>query len=210
MVILVPEMVSRMAAEHAKFQDEEYASVPEEASKGEDEGPPPRDHVLLSGRFTTDNPKIKNYMAKVQRELNALGIATFMVNTKRDFGAETMRGLGGARCMVAFCNSSYGEKTSDTYETYCELKHAYENHEIDLIPVQLCTKWPPQPPGQAGKDLCTFVLGKSKVKIKGLESDDTYKAAHKLAADIRDHIKGLGVLDQVGREPPLAAVQENE
>ena len=132
-------------------------------------------------------------MEKVGRELNELGVSTFLVNTKRDFGAETVRGLGGARCMVAFCNSSYGEKTSDTYETYCELKHAYENkHDIDLIPVQLCPTWPPQPKGDEGKHLCNFVLGSSKVRIKGIEGDK-YKPAHKLAADIRDHIEGLGV-----------------
>ncbi|CAE7200076.1 unnamed protein product [Symbiodinium microadriaticum] len=70
----------------------------------------PRDHVMLSGRFTSKE-KV-DYLRAVEKELQAMNIKTFLVDTKRDFGPPTMRGLSGARVMVAFCTSAYGEENN--------------------------------------------------------------------------------------------------
>ena len=125
-----------------------------------------------------------------------------MVNTRRDFGPETMRGLAGAVIMVAFCTADYGEKTRGVYETYSELRHAMENwQEITLIPVKMCKKWPPSPPGQEGKDLCKMVFGHSRIVIEGLRTDEDgiclFKPAKDLAIEILDHIQELGLLHEV-------------
>ena len=144
-----------------------------------------------------------NYFRAVDHELQVSGVKTFLVDTKRDFGVEAMRGLNGARIMVALCTSTYGEKTSGTYDTYAELKYAAENPDkLHIIPVQLCVKWPPVPPGpQEGRDLCNFVFGQSRVRVYGVEQNHEgqycYREPREIAKKIYQHVEDLGLLTVV-------------
>ena len=122
-----------------------------------------------------------------------------MVNTVKDFGTETTDYLCRARVMVAFCTSTYGEFTTGTYETYAELKYAYEHpQEIGLVPVKLIKHWPPKPDGpEQGRHMCAVAFGPSRFFVDGLDHEGCYLAPDVVARKIVKHIHRLGVLDQV-------------
>lgn len=104
---------------------------------------------------------------------------TFMVDAKpgQSFAKQTLEGLVGARVLVAFCTADYGEKTGVGYETFVELRYAYENH-LPIIPLKLCTVWPPQPPDLEGKAQNRIVFTQGLVYI-----EDIYMKAPKMVAE---------------------------
>ena len=146
----------------------------------------------------------KQYMMMVRDALEGLKVRTFMVDAKpgQDFGEQTTLGLHSAAAMVAFCTSTYGEKTGAGYETYEELKHAHEsNGKIFLIPLKLNPQYPPQPPGKQGQALCQLVFSRSKVFIDGLETgrdgDLRFKPAMRVAKEIWQCLKDADKLSLV-------------
>eukprot|EP00438_Fugacium_kawagutii_P027362 Skav223179 [mRNA] locus=scaffold2044:181855:192139:+ [translate_table: standard] len=114
------------------------------------------------------------YMAEVAEELEKLNILTFVVKAAagQSFGEQTARGLATAKVLVAFCSSTYGQKTGVGYETYEELKYVYERQqECILLPVKLSPLYPPCPPDNEGKYLCQLAFSPSTVYIDGLRED---------------------------------------
>lgn len=143
-------------------------------------------------------------MMMVRDALEGLNVRTFMVDAKpgQDFGEQTTLGLHSAAAMVAFCTSTYGEKTGAGYETYEELKYAHEsNGKIFLIPLKLNPQYPPQPPGQQGQALCQLVFSRSKVFIDGLETGPDgglrFKPAMRVAKEIWQCLKDADKLSEV-------------
>lgn len=149
-------------------------------------------------------------MMMVRDALEGLNVDTFMVDAKpgQDFGEQTTLGLHSAAAMVAFCTSTYGEKTGAGYETYEELKYAHEsNGNIFLIPLKLNPQYPPQPPGREGRALCQLVFSRSKVFIDGLETgrdgDLRFKPAKRVAKEIWQCLKDADKLSLVTDDPIL-------
>jgi len=103
-----------------------------------------RVHVMLSGRFNL--PAKTTFIRDVRDHLKGLGVPVYMVEAGpgEQYGPQTDYGLYHMKAMVAFCHEDYGEKTTGTYETYKELKYAYERH-IPIFAARLCDQWPPAP-----------------------------------------------------------------
>ena len=129
--------------------------------------------------FWTLEKETMDYMKAVKKGLEELGEKTFMVDAKpgQSFAKQTLEGLVGARVLVAFCTADYGEKTGVGYETFVELRYAYENH-LPIIPLKLCTVWPPQPPDLEGKAQNRIVFTQGLVYI-----EDIYMKAPKMVAE---------------------------
>ena len=199
----------RRSPEQEDEQIEQTVQPPESVSEvvyqaSPDIRPPPiaRNHVLLSGRFVKEERVA--YMQEVNTCLEQLGIRTFKVEAAagQDFGQMTAEGLKGARVMVAFCTSSYGEKTGAGYETYEELKYVHEHRgECILIPVKLHTTYPPQPPGSEGQSLCSLAFSQAAVYINGLAMNDKgeqqFQAPEWVAEQVKECLKRQNLLDQV-------------
>eukprot|EP00438_Fugacium_kawagutii_P011714 Skav213089 [mRNA] locus=scaffold512:34840:35202:- [translate_table: standard] len=96
------------------------------------------------------------------------------------FGPMTIRGLARASAMVAFCTDDYGEKTGAGYETFEELKFAWDN-KLPIIPVQMCKEFPPQPLEEEGCDQNLFVLKKDLIRIVDTEAKDPERVANEIA-----------------------------
>ncbi|CAE7240339.1 unnamed protein product [Symbiodinium sp. CCMP2592] len=160
-----------------------------------------RDTVLLSGRFTKAD-KVA-YMRDVEKELQKCGIRTFMVKAGagQDFGVLTAMGLHRARAMVAFCTSTYGERTRVGYETYQELKYVHENGEdgakIALLPIKLAEVYPPCPPDEVGRSLCRLAFSRSLVYVDGLLDGTSYKQAEDVAKLIVESLRRMNLLHEV-------------
>ena len=142
-------------------------------------------------------------MSNVEHELQQKGLRTFMVKATagESFGEQTAHGLANAAVMVAFCSSTYGEKTGVGYETYQELKYVHEHSsECALIPCKMSPLYPPCPPDDAGQNLCKLVFSPSLVYVDGLEEkNDTpvYIPSGELANKIYEAIEKSGRLKEV-------------
>ena len=66
------------------------------------------------------------------------------------YGNETMNGLANMYAMLAVCYDTYGAKTESPYSSYAEVCYANE-HGVRIIPLKLCSKWPPAPRDSDGK-----------------------------------------------------------
>eukprot|EP00438_Fugacium_kawagutii_P015825 Skav211384 [mRNA] locus=scaffold2406:204230:205827:- [translate_table: standard] len=171
---------------------------------------PKPNHVMLSGRFLKDRfadsrtaSRIR-YMKDVKTALEGLGIRTFMVDVEagQSFGERTMAGLASARVMIAFCTSTYGERTGGGYETYEELKYAYEHrNECHLIALKLSETYPPVPPDPDGQSLCKFVFSPGTVYIDGLTPNSSghmkFKDSQDIASNILQCLQDLHLFDEV-------------
>jgi len=200
--------VSDIVDVHDAFAEEVIARVPAgPANKKTPQASAPefpvrevRDTVLLSGRFTQAD-KVA-YMRDVEKELQKCGIRTFMVKAGagQDFGVLTAMGLQRARAMVAFCTSTYGERTRAGYETYQELKYVHENGEdgakIALLPIKLAKVYPPCPPDEVGRSLCTLAFPRSLVYVDGL-AGTSYKQAEDVAKLIVESLRHMNLLHEV-------------
>lgn len=143
-------------------------------------------------------------MKDVKAALEGLGIRTFMVDVEpgQSFGERTMAGLAFARVMIAFCTSTYGERTGGGYETYEELKYVYEHRdECHLIALKLNETYPPVPPDADGQSLCKFVFSPGTVYIDGLTPDPSgqmqFKDSRDVAFNVLQCLQKLNLLDEV-------------
>ena len=50
------------------------------------------------------------------------------------------------------------------YETYVELRYAYDNG-LEIIPIQLCDTFPPRPPDLAGRSQNNFIFSRDMMRI---------------------------------------------
>ena len=139
----------------------------------------------------------------LSKQLTRIGIRNIFVNTAGDFGVATDACLAQARILLALCTSTYGEKTTGTYETYMELKYAREHPgHVRLVPVKLHPKYPPEPPGpEEGRNQNQVAFSPSLIYINGINetSSGTYCKVHprQLAIDIARHIHDLGLWSDV-------------
>eukprot|EP00438_Fugacium_kawagutii_P029599 Skav235413 [mRNA] locus=scaffold924:43650:44303:+ [translate_table: standard] len=139
---------------------------------------------MLSGRF--DEPEIIKYIKDVKRGLDEKGVAIYMVDAKEgeDFAEATIEGLGGAWAMIVFGTSEYGAKTGAGYETYEELRYAWDK-KLPLFPIQLCERWPPEPKdkdgGSKGKNQNSFMLRDTVIRLSDPEMKKPQEIAEKLA-----------------------------
>ncbi|CAE7250540.1 unnamed protein product [Symbiodinium necroappetens] len=127
--------------------------------------PGPRSHLLISGRFNSDEKM--DYMKRVKELLDDQGVPTFMVEAQGagdSFGDKTMLGLYQAKALVAFCTADYGAKTGAQYETYLELRYAHQK-DLPIIAVQLCDTFPPKPNDLAGQAQNDFVFRSDIIRI---------------------------------------------
>ena len=142
-----------------------------------------------------------------------MGIRSIFVNTAEDFGVATDLCLARARIMLALCTSTYGEKTTGTYETYMELKYAREHpREVTLVPVKLHPKYPPEPPGpEEGRNQNQVVFSPSLIYINGIEETSSGAVCRlqpeQLAVNVAQHIRDLGLWSAVC---DATVVPENE
>ena len=128
-------------------------------------GMPQRTHLMLSGRFST--PEKCEYMKSLKRALEGKGVHCYLVEAGPgdEFGFQTMEGLACAKAMLAVCCEEYGAYTGAGYETYYEVRYAWD-HQLPIIPLRLCEVYPPQPE-RAGAIQNGFVFHKSLVRIEG-------------------------------------------
>ena len=107
-------------------------------------GMPQRTHLMLSGRFSTE--KKCEYMKSLKRVLEGKGVPCYLVEAGpgAEFGSQTMEGLACVKAMLAVCCEDYGEYTGARYETYHEVRYAWD-HQLPIIPLRLCEVYPPQP-----------------------------------------------------------------
>lgn len=121
---------------------------------------------MLSGRFNT--PERIQYIKDVKDELKSRGIDAFMVQETFGgmFADATIEGVVKMKMMVAFCVDDYGAMTGAGYETFHELRHAWEKR-VRIIPVKLCRTWPPRPPDEAGRMQNEFIFSNSLIYIDG-------------------------------------------
>ena len=139
----------------------------------------------------------------LSERLTRIGIRNIFVNTVKDFGVATDSCLLRARIMLALCTSTYGQKTTGTYETYMELKYAREHpQDVTLVPVKLHSTYPPEPPGpEEGRIQNKVCFSPSLIYIDGIE--ETSNGAfckvnpEQLAAKVAQHIHDLGLWSDV-------------
>ena len=128
-------------------------------------GMPQRTHLMLSGRFSTQ--KKCEDMKSLKRVLEDKGVHCYLVEAGPgdEFASQTMEGLACAKAMLAVCCEEYGAYTGAGYETYYEVRYAWD-HQLPIIPLRLCEVYPPQP-DRAGAIQNGFVFQKSLVWIEG-------------------------------------------
>ena len=104
----------------------------------------------MSARF--DGGEKESFARAIHKELRALGVNAFMVEAHPggEYGDQTMYGLDQMYAMLAVCYDTYGAKTSSPYSAYEELKYANEQG-IRIVPLKLCSDWPPAPRDANGK-----------------------------------------------------------
>ncbi|CAK9067806.1 Uncharacterized protein SCF082_LOCUS34249 [Durusdinium trenchii] len=106
-----------------------------------------RRHLYLSGRFNSDHKFW--YIQRLKDLLDASGIPTF-VSPSEDRGELPMHGLANSAALVAFCFEDYGECTGLGFDSFGELKYAFENN-LRIIPIKLGHRYPPEPPDVKGR-----------------------------------------------------------
>eukprot|EP00434_Breviolum_minutum_P038163 symbB.v1.2.033844.t1/scaffold4261.1/size42272/3 len=153
-------------------------------------GMPQRTHLMLSGRFST--PEKCEYMKSLKGVLEGKGVHCYLVEAGPgdEFGFQTMEGLACAKAMLAVCCEEYGAYTGAGYETYYEVKYAWD-HKLPIIPLRLCEVYPPQPE-RKGAIQNGFVFHKSLVRIEGRG-----RSIQEVAVDIEKSWKRMAKLTQV-------------
>eukprot|EP00434_Breviolum_minutum_P029408 symbB.v1.2.026006.t2/scaffold2565.1/size76241/2 len=187
---LYPKLEDKMVKDvKQKIEGIKNGKNPKEIQQvsGGSSGSERKKHVMLSGRFN-DQKKI-DYMNKVKELLDEEGIDTYMVScqTGEKFSGKTMFGLYHAKAMVVFGTDDYGAKTGAGYETFYELQYAWEN-QLDLIPIQLSSMWPPKPDkdkGDAGKIQNKYVLSSAQLREKDEKMEKPDEMAKKIAKAVR-------------------------
>ena len=122
------------------------------------------------------------YMKRVKELLDSKGVPTFMVDAGGaggTFGDQTALGLYRAKALLAFCTEDYGAKTGAQYETYVELKYAYQK-QLRIIPIRLCETYPPQPEDEAGRAQNDLVLQTDLVRIEDVGMQDPDRVAQEI------------------------------
>ena len=143
--------------------------------------PSHRKHLLLSGRFNSEE-KLE-YMRRVKELLEAKQVPVFMVRTQGAgdrYGPQTDMGLYEAKALLAFCTSDYGAKTGAEYETYIELQYARQKKLI-IIPVQLCSTFPPQPSDKEGRAQNDVALWNDVIRIEDIGMQEPERVAEEVA-----------------------------
>jgi len=145
---------------------------------------------MLSGRFST--PEKCEYMQSLKGVLEGKGVHCYLVEAGPgdEFGFQTMEGLACAKAMLAVCCEEYGAYTGAGYETYYEVKYAWD-HKLPIIPLRLCEVYPPQPE-RRGAIQNGFVFHKSLVRIEGRG-----RSIQEVAVDIEKAWKRMAKLTQV-------------
>ncbi|CAE7901983.1 unnamed protein product, partial [Symbiodinium microadriaticum] len=149
---------------------------PPPAPVAEDE----RTHLMVSGRFNDDN--MVAYIKSVRDILTQKGVPIFMVETQGAgdaFGTQTLEGLHLAKALLAFCGTDYGQRTGARYETYVELRYAYDN-SLEIIPIQLCDTFPPRPPDLAGRAQNRAILARDLMRIVDKDMSDAERVADEI------------------------------
>lgn len=120
-------------------------------------------------------------MMEVKEYLEDRGAPVFMVNAVagQSFAEQTMLGMKNALAMVAFCTENYGEKTDGMYETYMELKYAYQN-QVPIIPLKLSEVYPPKPPDADGRAQNKWILSKDVIYIDDSRMEDPCRAGQQI------------------------------
>ena len=149
-------------------------------------GMPPQTHLMLSGRFST--PEKCEYMKSLKRVLEGKGVPCYLVEAGPgdEFGFQTMEGLACAKAMLAVCCEEYGANTGAGYETYHEVRYAWD-HKLPILPLRLCEVYPPQP-DRAGAIQNGFVFHKSLVRIEGRG-----RSIQEVAVDITKWARKAGI-----------------
>ena len=151
---------------------------------------PQRTHLMLSGRFST--PEKCEYMKSLKRVLEGKGVHCYLVEAGPgdEFGSQTMEGLACAKAMLAVCCEDYGAYTGAGYETYYEVRYAWD-HQLPIIPLRLCETYPPQP-DRAGAIQNDFIFHKSLVWIEGRR-----RSIQQIAVDIEKSWKRMAKLTRL-------------
>eukprot|EP00438_Fugacium_kawagutii_P002122 Skav218472 [mRNA] locus=scaffold538:1042602:1044116:+ [translate_table: standard] len=151
---------------------------------------PETGHVLLSGRFKSDDffscEQIRDYMRAVKRRLETRGIPAFMMDARlgQSSAELTHLGLGRAKGMVAFCTSEYGAYTGVGYESFLELEFAYDK-QLPIFPIKLCEDWPPAPKdNDKGIWQNKLIFTSGRLYIEDKQMQDAEGMADKIADDI--------------------------
>ena len=136
-------------------------------------------HLLISARF--NKPERMTFLKSVKKALEKRYVPVYMVDVSpgQSFGMPTMAGLYHAKMMAAACTEDYGQVTGARYETFHELRYAWEK-TLKIIPLRLCDQYPPKPPDEEGQIQNDFVFSQSLLYIdaRGLSVDEV---ANKLA-----------------------------
>ena len=122
-------------------------------------------------------------MKRVKELLDSKGVPTFMVDAGGaggTFGDQTALGLYRAKALLAFCTEDYGAKTGAQYETYVELKYAYQK-QLRIIPIRLCETYPPQPGDEEGRAQNDLVLQTDLVRIEDVGMQDPDRVAQEIS-----------------------------
>jgi len=119
--------------------------------------------VLISSRFGQyPEPLARELFVELKRMGLNPRMTTPVIGD--DYGMETITHLERSKAMIIMASDNYGEVTSP-YCTFFELKYAYE-HGLSLLPVQLSSVFPPEPPGNPlGAELCRWALGPSLKRV---------------------------------------------
>ncbi|CAE7447865.1 unnamed protein product [Symbiodinium necroappetens] len=188
-----------------------YLPPPPLPTEPEDDQPPPapllaplplctcqdeRTDLMVSGRF--NDAEMVAYIKSVRDILIAKGVPIFMVDTQGPgdaFGVQTVEGLYKAKALLAFCGTNYGQRTGAGYETYVELRYAHDN-KLEIIPIQLCDTFPPQPPDLAGRAQNHVVLRPDLMRVMdtGMNNplhvaDEIHAAWTRRLQHLRVHVK---------------------
>ena len=139
-----------------------------------------RIHLFMSARF--NRPERMTYLRSVKEALARRSVPVYMVDVGpgESFAMPTMAGLFRTKMMAAFCTEDYGEETGARYETFHELRYAWEKN-LRIVPVRLCTQYPPTPHGDAGKMQNDFVFSNTLLYIDGIA-----KSAEKVAQELAE------------------------
>lgn len=137
---------------------------------------------LVCFSFFWGEPERMTYLRSVKEALVRRSVPVYMVDVGpgESFAMPTMAGLFRTKMMAAFCTEDYGEETGARYETFHELRYAWEKN-LRIVPVRLCTQYPPTPHGDAGKMQNDFVFSNTLLYIDG-----NAKSAEKVAQELAE------------------------
>eukprot|EP00439_Symbiodinium_sp_Y106_P065244 s481_g10.t1 len=126
-----PEVLRR--GDSRNLEMSEVAVLPSPLPRPEPERQ--RNTLLISGRRNVQSNV--DYISQVEKLLCDRSVPVKMVRPDSHFGSEAVHFLYTAKALLAFCSWDYGEDTRAGFDTYIELKHAYEN-QLAILPIQIC------------------------------------------------------------------------